>query len=235
MLPTPAIGRWLSSCVFTARRLVRSERQKSSGSRSGSSASGPCTASVPAYRPPTATASRPKRRTSRDSRAPPPPATPPVARPASRPTPPPPSPPPQPAPLAAVRVREGPPRPHVGVALVAGRAYPQRPGHAQVDDQLAVAVQADQQVLAAAQDALDRRGADVERGRELRVRKGPRRPQPAADHQRLELAADRLDLGKLGHRSAARPACGPGRADAGHRLRPPSRPARSSAAAWSNR
>ncbi|HEX6165261.1 MAG TPA: hypothetical protein VFZ30_00635 [Acidimicrobiales bacterium] len=48
-------------------------------------------------------------------------------------------------------------------------------------DQLAVAVEADEQVLAPTADALDGGRADVERRGELGVGERPRQAEPAAD------------------------------------------------------
>ena len=110
------------------------------------------------------------------------------------------------------------------------RAKQQVPGHPQVHDQGPLTLEPQQQVLAAPLDRLDRPALE----RLDQPLRGSR-PRPAlvedlhgldppADHLGLELAADRLDLGQLGHarvvlRRSLRPAPG-----AAHARRPAGAP-----------
>ena len=70
-------------------------------------------------------------------------------------------------------------------------------------DQLAVVVEADQQVLPRRPTAsIDGAPGTSSAGVNLGVRERPGLAQAATDHQRLELPADRLDLRQLGHGGA---------------------------------
>ena len=95
---------------------------------------------------------------------------------------------------------------HAGVRRIDRRIEQQRPGHAQVHEQVAVLAQPPHQVLARAAHLLDHSAAHRLGHRERQ--RGPR-PATIQDLHPLEgatlqvrgkLAADRLDLGKLGHR-----------------------------------
>ncbi len=94
----------------------------------------------------------------------------------------------------------------VGLARLGARHHRQAAAHPEVDDQGLPLGEVDQQVLAAPAQALDaaargvaREPAAVER---LAQRRGVDldRLDPVAGQERLEAAAQDLDLGKLGHR-----------------------------------
>jgi hypothetical protein len=95
-------------------------------------------------------------------------------------------------------VVEAPPRPHVGVEHGRVRPHAQLAGHAQVHDQLPIVVEADQQVLAPPIHPGDHRTGGLRGLGELRRRVTPPGGDHPADHQRLELAPDGLDLRQLG-------------------------------------
>ena len=102
----------------------------------------------------------------------------------------------------------------VRVVVEPGVAVAEAPGHPQVDQQDAVGLEADDQVLAAPLDRGD--ALSLELGGDLVGVVGPHEPgvadldaleAPAGEH-RLEPPADRLDLGQLGHRASVdSPAC----------------------------
>ena len=94
------------------------------------------------------------------------------------------------------------------VAGLSRRRVQEVPRHPEVDQENATALEPDDQILAA---PLERRDALArELGRHLGRILGPRQPrvfdldvlEAAADEHRLEPAANRLDLGQLGHRPA---------------------------------
>ena len=179
MLPTPATGRWDSSWVlrrWSLRRSAGPERPAGEGGVEGLGAQGVQRGQRGVARRRATTAMRPKRRVSSKR---------------------------------SMRRRRSATRPGWTVRLLPAaspRASTEGPGHAQVDDQLAAVVEAEQQVLAPPADRVDRgadgRGGLVELGREGMSAAvddgGARRPAVR------QLAADRLDLGQLGHGEARR-------------------------------
>ncbi|MEZ5183837.1 MAG: hypothetical protein R2702_18465 [Acidimicrobiales bacterium] len=95
-------------------------------------------------------------------------------------------------------VVEPPPRSDVGVEV--GLAAVDEPArHAEVGHEAAAVVERQQQVLPPSADPVDARPDDVARGDELRRGVAVDLEDPAADHQRRQPTAHRLDLRQLGH------------------------------------
>ena len=94
---------------------------------------------------------------------------------------------------------------HAAVRRALRGVIEQRPRHAQVHEQRHVVLRLPEEVLAAPPEMLDPPSderVDERRGRQRLAPPGVgdlQRLQRAALDQRRELAADRLDLGKLGH------------------------------------
>ena len=95
----------------------------------------------------------------------------------------------------------------VRVVVEAVRAVPQAPGHPEVDQQDAVGLEADDQVLAAALDRGDALALELGGDLVRLVRPHETRVadldavEPPAREDGLQAAANGLDLGQLGHRS----------------------------------
>jgi hypothetical protein len=100
-------------------------------------------------------------------------------------------------------------QPDAGVRRRAGRVEQERAGHAQVHEQERVVLEPPDQVLAPPAELRDR--AAFQRRGQLRGRERARPAlvehleplQRAVLHVRREVAADRLDLGQLGHAGSA--------------------------------
>ena len=94
-------------------------------------------------------------------------------------------------------VVERPPGADVRVELPWAKS--QHPGHPEVDDELAVVIQREQQVLPAPPDGVDAGPRRERCGRELGGRVPPRLRDGSTGHEWLELPSHRLDLGQLRH------------------------------------
>ena len=172
MLPTPAIRFWSSSMALIGARHCLASACRCAPVNSGSNGSTPRRAAKNASSAsgPSASSPVPKRRGSTNS--------------------------------SSVAEVEG----HARVQGPLRRAQQQRAGHSQVQHQVGLGLELPDEVLAAAPEALD--GAALDRGGDL-VGHQRERPAGVVDHQPLErpaldvrgqVAADRLDLGQLGHR-----------------------------------